>query len=220
MVCEVHYAANLIRKNEFDTIYHEHLSYFLLKPLVRLFEDHDLKIIDASSSLLHADALRIWAVHAKSPLFPRPSVAELLKREEQSGLYRSATYLSCRKSVEKIRKQTIAFLVRQKKRGKKVAGFAAAAKACVLLNFFGVSEDLVSFVVDQTPEKRGRFIGNTGIPIVGLQALEKEPLDFLIIFSWNYAKEIMQKTESVSKKGGRFVLLIPTLRILKGGENL
>ncbi|MFH0955529.1 MAG: class I SAM-dependent methyltransferase [Candidatus Micrarchaeota archaeon] len=220
MVCEVHYAANLIQKNEFDTIYHEHLSYFLLKPLVRLLKEHGLKIIDASSSLVHADALRIWAVHTQSPLAPQSSVAELLTQEERDGLYLPATYLSYKNSVEKIRKQTIDFLILQKKRGKKTAGFGAAAKACVLLNFFGISKDLVSFVVDQTPEKIGRFIGNTGIPIVDLPGLKKEPADFLIIFSWNYAKEIMQKTESAMKKGGCFVLLIPSLRILKGAKDL
>lgn len=220
MVVEVHYGARIIQKNEFDTIYHEHLSYFLLKPLIRLFEENGLKIIDASDSLLHTGALRLTIVQQENPLFVNDSVTKLLAQEEQNALYEPATYLRYCQRVEKLRNQTLDFLNQQKKLGKKVAGFAAAAKACVLLNFFGISTDLVSFVVDQTPEKQGRFIGNTGIPIVDLPMLEKNPVDFLIIFSWNYANEIMQKTEFLSEKGTRFVLLIPMLRIVKGAQEL
>lgn len=216
MIAEIHYAANLIQKNEFDTIYHEHVSYFLLKPLLRLFAEHDLKIIDASSSVLHADALRIIIVHAKNSLAVQPSVAMLLVQEEKNGLYLPATYLRYQKSVEKTRQQTLEFLKKQKNLGKKVVGFAAAAKACVLLNYFGINSDLISFVVDQTPQKQGKFIANTGIKVADFDALKKQPIDFLVIFSWNYANEIMQKTAFLSKTGTRFVLLVPSLRIARG----
>ncbi len=220
MVVEVHYGARLIKKNEFDTIYHEHLSYFLLKPLIRLFEENGLKVIDASDSVSHAGALRLLIVQQDNPMPVRGSVGKLLEQEEKDALYAPATYSGFRQRVEKVRKKTRDFLVRQKKSGKKTVGFGAAAKACVLLNFFDLSPDLVSFVVDQTPEKQERFIGNTGIPIVDLPLLEKKPVDFLIIFSWNYAKEIMQKTAFLSGKRARFVLLIPAFRIVKGAEEL
>lgn len=220
MIAEVHYASNLIQKNEFDTIYHEHLSYFLLKPLIRLFEAHGLKIIDASSSLIHADALRIWAVHTLNPEKVKPAVLEMVKKEEQDSLHNAAIYHRFRSLIEKTRRQTLSFLKLQKKQGKTVVGFAAAAKASVLLNYFGITSDLVLFVVDQTSEKQEKFIANTGIQIKGFEELKNKRIDFLIIFSWNYAREIMQKTAFLSDKGTRFVLLIPKLKILKGVKDL
>lgn len=218
MIVEVHYAASLIEKKQFDTIAHENCSYFLLKPLLQLFEEHGFKAIDAQTDLIHADALRLVLVRKQNPVLVKPNIARVLAREEKNGLYRIQTYAKYQNAVEQNRKKILDFLNAQRKARKIVAGFAAAAKASLILNFFRIRSDLVVAVVDQTPQKQGLFIGGTDIPVVGMDWLHAQPTDFLIVFSWNYANEIMQKTRFFSEKGGRFVLLVPSFKILPRGK--
>lgn len=222
---EFHYAWELIKNNAFDTIYHEHHSYFLLRPVKMLFEKHGLRIFDARIFRMHGGALRVYAVKSgNKAVETRLSVQEMLRFEEENGLYNKKTYREFAGKVEKIKKDLLVFLREQKKAGKLVAGFGAAAKGNTLLNYCGVNSSLVRFIVDETQDKQGLYYAGTGIPIVGIGEIAKRKPDFIIIFPWNFEKEIIRNKVGVIKEfkanGGKYVIPIPEVRTISGEGEL
>ena len=223
LIFEFHYAGDLIGKAEFDTIYHEHLSYFLLRPLIFLFKKHGMRIFDVKIFPVHGGALRIYAVNQENPIKDKASVEELLDSERKNGLDRIETYSKFRGKVEKIRGDFRGLMRKLKGEGKLVAGFGAAAKGNTLLNYCGTGSGYIKFIVDETPEKQGLFYAGTKIPIRGIEAISREKPDYIIIFPWNFSGEIIAKIDQVKEfreKNGKYIIPIPEVRIVSGVEEL
>jgi len=204
----------LIENIQFDTIYHEHFSYFSLLTAKQIFEKHELTIFDVEEIPTHGGSLRIYAKHKENENLPVGiNVENLLQKEIKKGMNTLAYYQGFQQKVDKIKYDFLTFLITQKRNGKKVAGYGAAAKGNTLLNYCGVKKDLVSFVADASPYKQGKFLPASHIPVVGADVLKEEKPDFIIIFPWNIKEEIMQELEYVKEWDGKFVIAIPELKI-------
>lgn len=216
LVIEVPYALNLIKKNEFDTIYHEHLSYFLVKPLKRLFENEGLVLADVQEMPIHGGTIRVFVVKKENKGFVRQTarVQDFLNREQKEGLHSVKSYFDFVKQLLDLKIELLLLLSRIKKEGKSIAGYAASAKGNTMLNYCGISSDFIDFIIDETPEKQNKLYAGNHIPIFGYSELEKRKPDYLIILAWNFAKEIMAKTKQHEKRGGKYIIPIPHVRVV------
>lgn len=197
LVLEFPYLIDLIDKEEFDTIYFEHLSYFSLHPLRRLCQATGMRIIDAEKQMIHGGSLRVTLAPNGAPWPVDRRVALLLESEKARGICKLAWYTDY---AEQVQKKVAAFakkLKDLKASGKVIAAFAASAKGNTLLNSANIGTDIIDYIVDETPEKIGKFSPGTGIPIVHKQTLIKHPPDYLVILSWNFAEEIMAKLSPI-----------------------
>jgi ubiquinone/menaquinone biosynthesis C-methylase UbiE len=205
----------LIENSQFDTIYHEHFSYFSFLTVQKIFEFHGLTLFHAEELDTHGGSLRIYACHSGAKSRPvRESVTSLINKEKNSGLNSLEYYTGLRKKAEKIKLDFLQFLVTAKKEGKKVAAYGAAAKGNTLLNFCGIKNDLISFVVDAAPGKQGKYLPGSHIPVVEGNELKKLKPDYLIIFPWNIKDEVMHQISYIKEWGAKFVILIPNLKII------
>ncbi len=210
-IVEVPYLHDLLAKNEFDTIYHEHLSYFLAKPLQALYRKNGLAINKIEKYPIHGGSIRIYA--SKNSSKSDKSIDEFLSLEKNSGLYSIETYKSFDNKVKKIKEDLIKLLKELKSQNKKVAAYGASAKGNTLLNYCNANKGMVSFIIEDTPEKQNKFAPGSRIPIKDASYMEKENPDFLILLAWNFAKEIMQKTEGFRKRGGKYIIPIPEVKV-------
>jgi len=210
---EFPHLSNLIRLNQFDTVYHEHYSYLSLHAVRRIFESVGLKVIDVERLSTHGGSLRVYGTHADDPRRPAPAVAEVLREEETVGLLDVATYLSFQARAEKMKNDFLAFLLEQKRHGKRVAAYGAAAKGNTLLNFAGVKPDLLPFVCDAAPSKQGKFLPGSHIPILAPDALVERKPDYVVILPWNIADEVKRQNGFVREWGGRFITAVPELKV-------
>ncbi|MDO8428065.1 MAG: class I SAM-dependent methyltransferase [Candidatus Diapherotrites archaeon] len=217
-VIEFHYMGSLIMENAFDTIYHEHVSYFLLKPLMLLFEKYGLRIFKVKLVPIHGGALRLYAAHSQSEFQTDPSVTELLEWETQNKMYDLETYLQFKNNVKQIREDFVTVLKKLKAEGKLIAGFGAAAKGNTLLNYCGMTQNQIQFIVDETPEKQGLLYAGTNIPIYSFDAIDKYSPNYIVIFPWNFSAEIIKKIGEKTKftqKNGKYIIPIPKVRIME-----
>ena len=206
----------LVAQNQFDTIYHEHFSYLSLTNLMGVFEMQGLEIFDVLELKTHGGSLRIFAKH-KEDLSKQveSSVAAMLLKEEESGMKTLAYYQNFQTKVNKIKYDFTEFLIEQKRTGKKVIGYGAAAKGNTLLNYCGIKgNDLINFVVDASPYKQNKLLPGSRIPVFSKDKIEEFKPDFVVIFPWNLKDEIMQQLDYISEWGGKFVIAIPELQIL------
>ena len=206
----------LVAQNQFDTIYHEHFSYLSLTNLMGVFEMQGLEIFDVLELKTHGGSLRIFAKH-KEDLSKQveSSVAAMLLKEEESGMKTLAYYQNFQTKVNKIKYDFTEFLIEQKRTGKKVIGYGAAAKGNTLLNYCGIKgNDLINFVVDASPYKQNKLLPGSRIPVFSKEKIEEFKPDFVVIFPWNLKDEIMQQLDYISEWGGKFVIAIPELQIL------
>lgn len=215
-IIEVPYLLNFVNKTEFDTSYHEHLSYFLVKPLIRLFERHRMKIFDIKQFTIHGGSIRIFAKKEGNADIPvnRDPIQWLVELESDLGLHDLSTYLNFSRHVEKIKTDLMELLVRLKNQGKRIAAYGASAKGNVLSNYCGIGKNLIDYIVDDTPEKQGFLTPGNHIPIVDSGYLKNQKPDYLLLFAWNFAEELMQKTKEYQAAGGRYIIPIPNVRIL------
>lgn len=204
---------NLIQLNQFDTVYHEHYSYLSLHTVRRIFEFAGLKVIDVDRLPTHGGSLRVYGAHADDPREPAASVAQVLQDEMEAGLLKVGTYLAFQDRAEKVKYDFLAFLLEQKRRGKLVGAYGAAAKGNTLLNFAGVKPDLLPFVCDAAPAKQGKFLPGSHIPILAPEALVERKLDYVVILPWNIADEVKRQNGFVRKWGGRFITAVPKLKV-------
>ena len=204
----------LIAGNQFDTIYHEHFSYLSLHAVTRIFESAGLKIWDVEELPTHGGSLRIYCCHAADDRQPEPGVTRILAEEKNAGLLTLETYRAFQSRAEKVKNDFLAFLLEQKRGGKKVAAYGAAAKGNTLLNFAGIKPDLLPFVCDAAPAKQGKFLPGSHIPIRSPEVLENAPLDFLVILPWNIATEVQKQNERLHSRGTKFVIAVPELKAL------
>jgi 2-polyprenyl-3-methyl-5-hydroxy-6-metoxy-1,4-benzoquinol methylase len=204
----------LIDKNQYDTIYHEHFSYLSLIVVKQIFEKQGLQIFDTEVVPTHGGSLRIFAKHAtddsKAIL---PNVENMLAEEIAYGLQELTLYKSCQQRAEKVKNDFIAFLIEAKKTNKKVAAYGAAAKGNTLLNFAGIKKDLLPFVADASPHKQNKFLPGVHIPVVSEEKINTLKPDYLLILPWNLKEEITKQMAYVRDWGGKFVVAVPQLEI-------
>lgn len=205
----------LIEHNEFDTIYHEHFSYFSFGTTVRLIENHGLRVFDVDELPTHGGSLRVYACRRESPAHrTEPSVERLMEIEEKAGLCSVSGYEGFARRAEEVKLALIEFLVQARREGKRVVGYGAPGKSATLLHYCGIGKDLIEFTVDRSPHKQRRFLPGTHIPIQHPDRIKEAEPDYVVILPWNLSEEIMQQLQYIRQWGGRFVVPIPKLVIL------
>lgn len=204
----------LIEFNQFDTVYHEHFSYLSLYTVTQIFKAANLKIWNVEELSTHGGSLRVYGCHGDDKRQTSTSVQSILDREKERGLQELDTYKNFQEKADKIKNDFLEFLIEQKKLGKVVAAYGAAAKGSTLMNYAGVKLDLLSFVCDAAVAKQNKFMPGSHIPIFAPQVLATEKPDFLVILPWNIAEEVMVQNASLSASGTKFVKAVPFLAIL------
>lgn len=210
---EFPHLVNLIRLRQFDTIYHEHYSYLSLTAVQTIFAAAGLRVFDVEEVPTHGGSLRVYACHADAAHVTGPAVAAMLESERAAGVTDPAFYATLAPAALGIKLDLLAFLVEQKRAGKRVAAYGAAAKGNTLMNFAGVKADLVDFVCDAAPSKQGRFMPGSHVPILAPAALRAERPDFVLILPWNIEAEVRQQHGYIAEWGGRFVVAVPELKV-------
>lgn len=205
----------LIDNNQFDTIYHEHFSYLSLYTVKEIFRSQGLELFDLEELSTHGGSLRIFAKHVEDNSKPvTERVAALLKKEIDKGLNTLDYYVNFQQKALQVKLDLTEFLTGQKRASKKVAAYGAAAKGNTLLNYCGIKNDLVSFVVDLNPQKQNKFLPASHIPVVDEDFLKNNKPDYIIILPWNLKKEIMVQLSYIKEWGGKFVVPIPELQLI------
>ncbi len=200
----------LMEENQFDTIYHEHFSYFSFTTAVKIFKAHGLTVFDVEELPTHGGSLRVFARHAadhSKPVGQRAS--ELLERETRAGLDRLDCYASFGEQVKQTKRKLLAFLIAAKQEGKSIAGYGAPGKGNTLLNYCGIRTDFLDYTVDRSPHKQGKYLPGTHIPILHPDKLRETRPDYVLILPWNLKHEIMDQVSYIRSWGGRFVVPIP-----------
>jgi SAM-dependent methyltransferase len=211
---EFPHLAQLIRHHQFDTIYHEHFSYLSLTTVRRIFAHHALTIFDVEEIPTHGGSLRIFAKHtADGTKHIAERVEQLIESEKAEGLETIAYYQNFQDVANKVKYDFLDFLIQQKRKGKKVVGYGAAAKGNTLMNYCGIKTDLLLFVADASPHKQGKYLPGTHIPVVAPEQISVEKPDFVVILPWNIQEEVSQQLEDIYTWGGKFAVAIPSLRI-------
>jgi SAM-dependent methyltransferase len=205
----------LIEHVEFDTIYHEHFSYFSLYAIEQVFERHGLRIYDVERLSTHGGSLRIFAAHTVRPdLEDSALLREMRALESAAGLAELKTYLQFAKRVEACRDSLLAFLAGARREGKRVAAYGAAAKGNTLLNFCGFTPADIAIVADRNPHKQGKFLPGTHIPVVPPEELMRLQPAYVLILPWNLRDEISRQLADIAAWGGRFVTPVPVAKVL------
>jgi len=205
----------LIEENQFDTIYHEHFSYLSLLAVERIFRHHGLELFDVEQLPTHGGSLRIFARHADDETKPvQRSVENLGQQELRGGLNRLETYSRFEQRVHATKRDILEFLIRARRDGKKIAGYGAPGKGNTLLNYCGIRTDFLDYTVDRSPYKQGRYTPGTHIPILAPETIRQTRPDFLFILPWNLEQEIVSQHGYIREWGGKFVLPIPTVRVI------
>ncbi|MBB1077127.1 methyltransferase domain-containing protein [Rhodoferax sp. 4810] len=203
----------LIEHTQFDTVYHEHFSYLSLYTVSSIFKAAGLRIWDVDQLPTHGGSLRIFGCHADDTRTSTPAVATLLAEEAQRGLQTLATYQNFQAKADKVKDDLLRFLIDQKRAGKKVAAYGAAAKGNTLLNYAGVKPDLLPFVCDAAQAKQGKYMPGSHILILQPSALAANAPDYVLILPWNIAAEVKQQNAEIAVLGTRFVTAVPHLDI-------
>lgn len=209
---EVPYVKDMLDQCEFDTIYHEHLFYFSLTALHRLFARHGLAVADVERIPIHGGSLRVFVSHAGGA--PSPAVQSLLAQERDWGVAEPAVYLEFADRVERLRLELRAQLARLKRGGSRIAAYGAAAKGSTLLNYCGVGAETIDYVVDRSTVKQGRYMPGVHLRIDPPSRLLEDQPDYLLVLAWNFADEIMEQQSEYRRRGGRFILPVPTPRVV------
>jgi len=205
---------SLLEHNQFDTIYHEHFSYLSLYTVERIFKAAGLRIWDVEQLPTHGGSLRIYGCHIEDTRVNSKFVAILLAQEARSGLQILATYQNFQQRANKVKDNLLTFLIEQKRAGKKVVAYGAAAKGNTLLNYAGIKPDLLPFVCDAAPAKQGKFMPGSHIPIFSPEELLSSDMNFILILPWNIAAEVQFQNEDLKEKGVKFIVAIPELKFL------
>lgn len=212
VVFEFPYGVEMIEKVEFDTIYHEHVYYFTLTPLIMLFARHGMDIFHVEHIPIHGGSLRLYACKKRTETI-RASVMATLEAEARVGVTSPAYYQRFSDQAAKVRSDLITFLAEQKQAGKRVAAYGASAKGSTLLNYVGDAAQSIEFIADRSPYKQGRLSPGLHIPIVLAEELAALAPDYAVLLVWNFAEEVMAQQQAFRAKGGRFVIPLPKLTV-------
>ena len=206
----------LIRENQFDTIYHEHFSYLSLVTVERIFSTHGLTIFDVQELATHGGSLRIFACHNNDSEKPvMGSVTELRTRELSAGLEDIETYRQFSENVKEIKREILTFLISIKRAGKTIVGYGAPAKGNTLLNYCAIREDFVDYTVDRSPHKQEKYLPGTHIPIYGPEKIQETRPDYVFILPWNLKHEIIEQMAYIRDWGGKFITVIPGVEVIE-----
>lgn len=214
LTLEFPHLLRLIEHNEFDTIYHEHFSYFSLLTTVRILEAQGLRVFDVEELASHGGSLRIFACRAENKTqLPAPGVNKVLTDEKNAGLAAVSGYQGFAQQVKRTKQDLVEFLLTAAREGKSVAGYGAPGKSATLLHYCGIGRDLIEYTVDRSPYKQGRFLPGNHIPIHHPDRIRETQPDYIVILPWNLKDEIMAQLQFIREWGGKFVVPIPKLII-------
>jgi 2-polyprenyl-3-methyl-5-hydroxy-6-metoxy-1,4-benzoquinol methylase len=205
---------SLIEQAQFDTVYHEHFSYLSLYTVCRIFSTAGLRIFNVEELSTHGGSLRVYGSHQDDPRLMHAAVSSILQKEIQHGLQDLNTYLSFQPRADMIKDDLLFFLIEQKRLGKKVVAYGAAAKGNTLLNYAGIKPDLIEFVCDAAKAKQGKFMPGSHIPILHTSEMLTRSFDYVLILPWNIASEVVQQNSLLKTKGVCFVTAVPELVVL------
>ncbi|KJH69960.1 class I SAM-dependent methyltransferase [Aliterella atlantica] len=204
----------LIGQNQFDTIYHEHYSYYSLLTVMQVFAAHGLVVFDVEELPTHGGSLRIYVKHEDNgDLAISDRLGKLKDKEIQAGLDKLETYLSFSEKVQQVKRKLLKFLIEAKSQGKAIAAYGAPAKGNTLLNYCGVRTDFIDYTVDRSPYKQNLFLPGTHIPIMAPDYIKQTKPDYLLILPWNLKNEIMEQAAFIREWGGKFVVPIPEVQV-------
>jgi SAM-dependent methyltransferase len=207
----------LMRFNQFDTIYHEHFSYFSFLTVQQVFEHFGMTLFDVEEIPTHGGSLRIYGCHQASLAWPvNNRVEALLSKEKQAGLDRLETYFDFNEQVKQTKRRLLKFLINAKEQGQTIVGYGAPAKGNTLLNYCGVGTDFIDYTVDRNPSKQKCLMPGSRIPIYPPEKIAETRPDFVMIFPWNLKEEIMSQMAYIREWGGEFVLPIPHVEVSVG----
>jgi SAM-dependent methyltransferase len=212
-VFEVSYLADVVQKTLFDTIYHEHLSYHSVRPLIPFLKAHDFELIETKRVASHGGSFRAVAQRRDGPYAVTASVADAIALETRLGLDRVKTFHAFAGSIAALKTELRSLLRRFKQDGKKIVGFGAPAKATTLMYHFGIGPDVVDFIIDDSPLKQGLYTPGMHIPILSPESIYQRRPDYLLILAWNFAASIMEKHAAFGEEGGRFIVPLPRVEV-------
>jgi SAM-dependent methyltransferase len=205
----------LMAENQFDTIYHEHFSYFSFVAAEKIFAAHGLTLFDVEEIPTHGGSLRIYARHLEDHTKPVSDRSLSLRRREiEAGLLRLDTYASFAEQVKEAKRKLLEFLIDAKRAGKRIAGYGAPGKGNTLLNYCGIRTDFIDFTVDRNTYKQGKYLPGSHIPILAPEAIRESKPDYVLILPWNFKDEIVKQMAHIREWGGKFVVPIPEVRVI------
>jgi 2-polyprenyl-3-methyl-5-hydroxy-6-metoxy-1,4-benzoquinol methylase len=213
-IIEAPYLIDFIQKRYFDLIYHEHLSYWRVKTLIRIFERFDMKVIDVEKVSVHGGSIRVYVTEKTSQRKVKNSVKNFLDKEKAVQLDKMTTYTNYAKLIEKNKIDLLNLLYKIKKSGKKIVGYGAPAKGNTLLNYFNIGRETLSYIVDDSPWKQGLYSPGKRIPVKDFTFFSNDKSDYLLILAWNFAESIIAKNQKFSKRGGKFIIPVPKPKIV------
>ena len=214
LTMEFPHVLQLIQQNQFDTIYHEHFSYFSFLTVDKIFAAHNLTLFDVEELPTHGGSLRIYAKHDDAE---NPSISERVKdlkaKEIAAGLHLIETYITFGEKVKETKRKLLRFLLEAQVEGKSIVGYGAPAKGNTLLNYCGIGRDFIDYTVDRNPHKQGLFLPGTHIPITSPDKIRETQPEYLLILPWNLKEEIMEQMAFIGEWGGQFVVPIPEVKV-------
>ena len=214
-IFEVAYLGDFLEKNLFDTVYHEHLYYHSVAPLVSFFKSHQMRVFDVEKVPTHGGSIRVYVKKNTGKYAVKNSVKEIIKDEIKNGLNKEKTFKNFAKKIKANKEDLTKLLKNLKEAGKKVVGYGAPAKGNTLLNYFGLDSKTLDYIVDDSPLKQGLFTPGTHIPVVPSEKLNRFPRpDYVLILAWNFAEPIMDKLSAFSESGGKFIVPVPTPTVI------
>ena len=214
LTLEFPHLLRLIERNEFDTIYHEHFSYFSMLTTARILESHSLKVFDVDELPTHGGSLRVYACRLEDETHEvKRTVQDLIAEEKKAGLDSAEGYTNFARQVKETKFALVEFLISAAREGKSVAGYGAPGKSATLLHYCGIGKDLIAYTVDRSPYKQGRFLPGSRIPIYPPERIRETKPDYVVILPWNLKDEIMEQLQYIREWGGKFVVPIPKVAI-------
>lgn len=204
----------LMEHTQFDTVYHEHFSYLSLYSVSQIFAQAGLRVCDVEELPTHGGSLRVYGCHADDVRVTAPAVASMLTEESRRGMRSLQTYQTFQSRADRVKDDLLLFLIEQKRAGKRVAGYGAAAKGCTLLNYAGVKTDLLPYVCDAAPSKQGKYLPGSHVPILHPDVLRERKPDIILILPWNIQAEVTQQMAHIREWGGKFAVAVPSIKVL------
>lgn len=204
----------LMEHTQFDTVYHEHFSYLSLYSVSQIFAQAGLRVCDVEELPTHGGSLRVYGCHADDVRVTVPAVQAMLEEEARRGMRSLQTYQTFQSRADRVKDDLLLFLIEQKRAGKRVAGYGAAAKGCTLLNYAGVKTDLLPYVCDAAPSKQGKYLPGSHVPILHPDVLRERKPDIILILPWNIQAEVTQQMAHIREWGGKFAVAVPSIKVL------
>ena len=212
-VIEAHYLVDLLEQGAFDTVYHEHVSYWALAPMIRLFDRHGLRVVDVERLPIHHGQLRVW-VQRRDEGTVSPRVEARLAAERAQGIDRFETYVAFARRIEQNKEELTRTLANLKAQGRRIVAYGAPAKGNTLLAFFEIGPNTVEYIADRSTLKQGRYTPGVHIPVVPPERLLADQPDYVVLLAWNFADEVLAQQAEYRARGGRFIVPVPSVRIV------